>query len=94
MAWPAALNVAVPIVVAPSRNATVPVGVPAEPVTVAVKVTLWPAADGFREDVTVVLVLAPVATFLNRYAVIVPVRGLLPVPVIVDVESCPSVAKA
>jgi hypothetical protein len=63
-------------------------------VTLAVKVTLCPAADGFSEEVRVVLVLAPVATFLNRYAVIAPLRGLLPVPVMVEVESCPSVANA
>jgi hypothetical protein len=93
VAWPA-LKVPLPIVVAPSRNVIVPVGVPAAAVTVAVKVKLWPAVDGFNEEVRVVLVLAPVATFLNRYAVIVPVRGLLPVPVIVEVDSCPSVAKA
>ena len=47
------LSVAVPRVEAPSRNVTVPVGVP-EPgvpaVTVAVKVTDWPNTDGFAED--------------------------------------------
>jgi hypothetical protein len=92
VAWPA-LNATVASVVAPSRKATVPVG-PAEPVTVAVKVTLCPAVDGLADEVKVVLVLAPVATFLNTYAVIAPMRGLLPIPVVPEVESCPSVAKA
>jgi len=33
--------------VAPSMNVTVPVGVPAPDVTVAVNVTDWPNTDGF-----------------------------------------------
>jgi hypothetical protein len=37
--------------VAPSRNCTVPVGVPLAPDTVAVKVTDWPLVDGFAEEV-------------------------------------------
>ena len=40
--------------VAPSRNVTVPVGVP--PATVAVKVTDWPEIDGLALEVTVVVV--------------------------------------
>ena len=42
-----------PIKVAPSKNWTVPVGVPAAGLvafTVAVKVTGWPNTDGLRED--------------------------------------------
>jgi hypothetical protein len=42
-------------------NTTVPAGVPAPgavTLTVAVKVTFWPGADGFAEDATVVLVPA------------------------------------
>ena len=48
-------RVAVPKVVAESRNVTVPVGVfePVFAVTVAVYVTAWPEADGFTELVTV-----------------------------------------
>ena len=52
-----ALKLAVPSVAAPSRNVTVPVGVPtpgATALTVAVKVTAWPDADGFTDEVTVV----------------------------------------
>jgi hypothetical protein len=59
------LNVATPLlftatfdasVVAPSANATVPAGVPAMEVTVAVKVTDCPNVEGFGEEVTVVAV--------------------------------------
>ena len=53
------LKVPVPMTVAPSRNCTVPVGVPV-PVTAAVKVTLCPAVDGFAEELTdVLLALLP-----------------------------------
>ena len=51
------LKVAVPKVAAPSRNVTVPVGVPvagATGLTVAANVTAWPNSDGFTDDVTVV----------------------------------------
>ncbi len=60
VAWPA-LRLAVPRVVAPSLNVTVPVGVPLPggvEVTVAVKVTAWPNTDGLPEAVTAVLVSA------------------------------------
>jgi hypothetical protein len=51
------LSVPVPMVVAPFLNVTVPVGVPpAVLLTVAVNVTACPNADGFSEDVTVVVV--------------------------------------
>jgi hypothetical protein len=50
------LNVPDPILVVPSKNVTVPVGVPEAVVTVAVKVTLWPKVDGLFDDVTVVVV--------------------------------------
>jgi hypothetical protein len=55
------LKVAVPSVEAPSRNVTLPVGIPvlgATALTVAVKVTDWPNTDGFAELVTVVELLA------------------------------------
>jgi len=45
-----------PMFVAPSKNVTVPVGVPDPVATVAVKVTLWPNVEGLFDDVTVVVV--------------------------------------
>ncbi len=42
--------------VVPSKNSTAPVGTPPEPVTVAVKVTLWPKTDGVSLDATSVAV--------------------------------------
>jgi hypothetical protein len=50
------LNVPVPIVDPPSLKVTVPVGVPPEEVTVAVKTTLCAYTDGFAEEATVVVV--------------------------------------
>src|SRR6185437_13762631 len=55
------VSVPVPIGLAPSRNVTVPVGVPAPGATaetVAVNVTDWPKTDGFCDEVTSVAVLA------------------------------------
>jgi hypothetical protein len=49
-------SVAVPSVVGPSRNVTVPVGVTPELATVAVKVTDWPSAAGLTEELRVVVV--------------------------------------
>ena len=54
-------SVPVPSVVAPSRNVTVPVGVPVPggtTATVAVNVTDCPNTDGLADDATVVVVLA------------------------------------
>jgi hypothetical protein len=54
-------SVPVPRVVVPSRNVTVPLGLPAPgavTVTVAVKVTLCPKTDGLTDEATVVVVLA------------------------------------
>ena len=45
------------IVFAPSRNVTVPVGVPDVDVTVAVNVTDWPKVDGLSDEVTDVVEL-------------------------------------
>lgn len=51
-------RVPVPNVVTPSMKVTVPLGVPApDGVTVAVNVTDWPNTDGFREEVTAVVVV-------------------------------------
>jgi hypothetical protein len=61
----AAGNVQLPIVAAPSRKFTVPVGEPAPgevTVTAAVNVTLCPKTDGLAEDVRLVLVLALLTT--------------------------------
>ena len=56
VAWPP-LTVPVPRVADPFLNVTVPVMVPAaEDVMVAVNFTVWPNADGFKEDANVVLV--------------------------------------
>src|SRR5437868_15219895 len=42
----------------PSWNCTVPLGVPPETATVAVKLTLWPKNDGFSDDASEVVVAA------------------------------------
>src|SRR5437667_3474247 len=73
--------------VAPSLKVTVPLGVPAPPLTVAVKVTDWPKTDGFCEEATLVVVeaaftvtllLVPVArTAAASVAVIVWVPAVL-----------------
>ena len=52
------LSAPVPSVVEPSLKVTVPVDVPPGALTVAVKVTGWPYADGFSEEASAVLVLA------------------------------------
>ena len=56
VAWPEALSVPVPKVFAPSLKVTVPVGVPAAEVTVAVKVTAWPKTEELTLAVTLVVV--------------------------------------
>ena len=58
-ATPLESSVAVPMFVAPSRKVTVPVGVPAVALMVAVKVTACPKTVGFLEEVTAVV--APAA---------------------------------
>src|SRR6266566_5036958 len=65
-ALPVAPSVAVPIVTAPSLNATVPVGTPvagATGRTVAVSVTACPPADGLGVVVSVVVVEARTKIF-------------------------------
>jgi len=76
----AAVKVPVPSVVAgvvePSTKVTVPVGVCVPVVvTVAVKMTLDPAADGLEFEVSSVDVCTGTTT--NWYAAIVPITGLL-----------------
>ena len=58
LACPLEFRLRDPRLVVPSRKVTVPVGVPAAAVTVAVKVTVCPLVDGLREDMSVVVVLA------------------------------------
>ena len=56
---PVVLSVPWPMLVAPSEKVTIPVGLPgALSVTVAVKVTLCPGAEGLAEETMVVVVLA------------------------------------
>lgn len=59
VATPLPLTAEVPSVVVPSRNVTVPVGVPVvDELTVAVRVTDCPTLEGFAEEVRTVLVPA------------------------------------
>ena len=64
-------NVPVPRVVAPSRNVTVPVGVPPDPVTVAVKVTDCPETVGLTLDYTTVVVLTLFTVCVSAVLVLV-----------------------
>src|ERR1017187_10576023 len=54
VATPDAFSATVMSGVPPSRNVTSPVGVGADPVTVAVSVTVWPKVDGFGAEVRAV----------------------------------------
>src|ERR1043166_3937273 len=81
-AWPEPSNAMVPSAVGPSLKVTVPAGtvkLAGTVATVAVKVTAPPAKTGFASAESVV----PVAsggggTVRKRYALIEPMRGLLP----------------
>src|SRR5205807_3291232 len=64
VAWPE-LSVPVPSVVVPSLKVTVPVGVPPLPVTVAVNVTGWPAAEGLTLEVSVAVDATSVTVWVN-----------------------------
>jgi hypothetical protein len=61
-------SVPVPRVVVPSLNVTVPVGMPPALVTVALKVTELPYADGLADDVGVFVVVAAWFTTCERAA--------------------------
>jgi len=68
VAMPPTPTVPVPRLVAPSKNVTVPDGLPAPgaiAATVAVKVTDCPNTDGFGAEVTLVVVLALLTTWLT-----------------------------
>jgi hypothetical protein len=58
VAWPLPLSAPEPMFVAPSKNATAPVGVPLPELTVAVKFTLCPKVEGFGLEASVVVVEA------------------------------------
>jgi len=69
------LSVPVPIEFPPSRNVTVPLGVPvpgATADTVAVNVTDWPNTDGLIVEVTVVAVSALITEMLVVAGVLLP----------------------
>src|SRR6266496_3664183 len=65
VAMPEESSVPVPRLLAPSRNVTVPVGMPAGELTVAVKVTGWPKTLGFTEEIDVTVV-APLFTVCDN----------------------------
>src|SRR4051794_20081475 len=65
------LRFAVPNVLFPSLNVTLPPGVPAALLTATVKVTAWPNTDGLTEELTVVEVGAcPLTTCDNTVDVL------------------------
>src|SRR6516164_7164382 len=80
------LSVPVPSVIVPSLKVTVPVGVPLETVTVAVKVTAWPLSDGFREGATEVK-LGSLVVFSN-------IETLLLFPLATAKSTLPSALKS
>jgi hypothetical protein len=73
VAVPVADNEPVPNEVVPSKNVTVPVGVPAPgaaTVTVAVNVTACPKTGELTDEATVVVVLALLTTWLTAVLVL------------------------
>ena len=79
-ATPAVESVALPSVVAPSMKVTVPVGVVVDcgEATVAVKVTFCPKVEGFSDEVSVVVVGAPLTTSTTVFEVLEPDSVLPP----------------
>ena len=76
------LMMPVPSVVAPSMNVTVPPGEPLVAVTVAAKVTIFPAVVGFDDDANLVIVALEVtATFTTDEVLIGYIFPLLKVAV-------------
>src|SRR5260370_18458284 len=76
LAMPEESSVPVPRLVAPSRNVTVPVGMPAGELTVAVKVTGWPKGDGFAEDTRTGVVAGLITVNLAALEVALPAELL------------------
>lgn len=69
VAWPET-RFPVPIDAAPSKNVTVPVGVPEPLLTVAVNVTAFPNTAGFCDEVTEVLVAIPLTVWVSAVDVL------------------------
>jgi hypothetical protein len=68
-------TVTVPIVLDPSLNTTLPVGVPPPgdtALTVALKVTVWPKFEGFSDEVSTIDVDAGLTTCVTAGEVLVP----------------------
>ena len=81
MATPEPFNVPAPILVLPSKNDTLPAGVPAPALTVAVNVTKPPASAGFCDEeiwVEVLAVLPLLAMTWERTLEVLPVEVLFP----------------
>jgi hypothetical protein len=76
------LSAAVPITVAPSRNCTLPVA--AAGVTVALKVTVCPATDGFKEEPSVVLAAAFDTDTVTGEEVLTSVPGSPPYTAVIE----------
>src|SRR6266568_1174167 len=76
VAMPEESSVPVPRLVAPSRNVTVPVGMPTGELTVAVKVTGWPKVDGFAEDTRTVVVAGLITVNVAALEVALPAELL------------------
>src|SRR6266581_917849 len=76
VAMPEESSVPVPRLVAPSRNVTVPVGMPTGELTVAVKVTDWPNTDGFAEDTRAVVVAGLITVNVAALEVALPAELL------------------
>ena len=60
-----AFSVTVPRTAAPFLNVTVPVGVPDEDETVALKATAWPYVEGFGEEISATALAAGFTTWLR-----------------------------
>ena len=71
------LSVPDPRVVAPSLKVTVPVGVPPDEVTVAVKVTAVPYVDGFKDETNEIAVVAWIAKVSDFVLSTLPATSLL-----------------
>jgi len=77
----------VPKVFAPSRNVTVPVGVPlpgATLATIAVKVTDWPTSEGLADELTVVEVLLAATVCVTAEDVLTPSVELPPYIAVIE----------
>jgi hypothetical protein len=72
VALPEESSVPVPMVVPPSWNVTVPVGVPSGELTVTLNVTACPNTDGFWEDTRAVVVAGLVTVNMAALDVAVP----------------------